>query len=139
MIFLDKKGFQNDTNTPVNSENNYYEFVVSMRGITCRFDKVIANDNVNFELAKREIHALLGENGAGKTTLMSILYGLYQPEEGQVHVKGKRVAIKSPLDAIEPGIAMVHQHFLLTLPHTVTENIIVGLKSKNKRENFFRY
>ena len=137
MIFLDKKGFQNDTNTPVNSENNYYESVVSMRGITCRFDKVIANDNVNFELAKREIHALLGENGAGKTTLMSILYGLYQPEEGQVHVKGKRVAIKSPLDAIELGIAMVHQHFLLTLPHTVTENIIVGLKSKNKKGRIF--
>ena len=100
MVFLDKKGFQNDTTSPVNSENNYYESVVSMRGITCRFDKVIANDNIYFELAKREIHALLGENGAGKTTLMSILYGLYQPEEGQVYVKGKRVAIKSPLDAI---------------------------------------
>lgn len=134
---MDKKRFQNDTNTSVNSEKNYYESVVSMRGMTCRFDKVIANDNVNFELAKREIHALLGENGAGKTTLMSILYGLYQPEEGQVYVKGKRVAIKSPLDAIELGIAMVHQHFLLTLPHTVTENIIVGLKSKNRKGRTF--
>jgi simple sugar transport system ATP-binding protein len=101
-----------------------------MSGITMRFGDVVANDNVDFELQKGEVHALLGENGAGKSTLMSILYGLYQPQAGEIYVKGKKVAIKSPNDSMALGIAMVHQHFLLTLPHTVTENIIVGLKSK---------
>ncbi|MEP6575890.1 MAG: ATP-binding cassette domain-containing protein, partial [Nitrososphaerota archaeon] len=104
--------------------------IVLLNGITCRFGDLVANDNVNFDLIKGEIHALLGENGAGKSTLMSILYGLYQPEDGEILVKGNQVHLKSPLDAIELGIAMVHQHFLLTLPHTVVENIIVGLKSK---------
>jgi ABC-type uncharacterized transport system ATPase subunit len=104
--------------------------IVLLDGITCRFGDVVANDNVKFDLIKGEIHALLGENGAGKSTLMSVLYGLYQPVAGEILVKGQRVNLKSPLDAIELGIAMVHQHFLLTLPHTVVENIIVGLKSK---------
>jgi general nucleoside transport system ATP-binding protein len=106
--------------------------VLSMNGITCRFNEVIANNNVHFDLLRGEIHGLLGENGAGKTTLMSVLYGLYKPEEGEIFVKGKRVDIKSPLDAIGLGIAMVHQHFLLTPSHTVTENIIVGLKSPRR-------
>jgi general nucleoside transport system ATP-binding protein len=106
--------------------------IVLMKGITCRFDNLIANQDVTFDLVKGEIHALLGENGAGKTTLMSILYGLYQPESGEIYVRGKPAAIKSPLDAINLGISMVHQHFLLALPHTVTENIIVGLKSTNR-------
>jgi simple sugar transport system ATP-binding protein len=101
-----------------------------MKGITIRFGDVVANNNVDFELRKGEVHALLGENGAGKTTLMSVLYGLYQPQDGETLVKGQKVAIKSPNDAMELGIAMVHQHFLLTLPHSVTENIIVGLKSQ---------
>jgi simple sugar transport system ATP-binding protein len=105
------------------------EPVVQMKGITIRFGEVVANSNVDFELRKGEIHALLGENGAGKTTLTSILYGLYQPQEGEIYVRGKKVSIKSPNDAMELSIAMVHQHFLLTLPHSVTENIIVGLKS----------
>ncbi len=108
------------------------EPLVQMKSITCRFGNLIANQNVDFDLIRGEIHALLGENGAGKTTLMSILYGLYQPETGEIYVRGGRVNIKSPLDAMTHGIAMVHQHFLLTPPHTVTENIIVGLKS-NKR------
>jgi simple sugar transport system ATP-binding protein len=103
-----------------------------MNGITCRFNEVIANNNVHFDLFRGEIHGLLGENGAGKTTLMSVLYGLYKPEEGEIFVKGERVDIKSPLDAIGLGIAMVHQHFLLTPSHTVTENIIVGLKSPGR-------
>lgn len=130
--------FQKDTKEPTsdtvkekyrkNSEKDE-EAVVRMTGITCRFGNSIANQNINFHLAKGEIHALLGENGAGKTTLMSILYGLYQPESGDIYIRGEPVDIKSPLDAIDLGIAMVHQHFLLTLPHTVTENIIVGLKS----------
>ncbi|MFL6327941.1 MAG: ABC transporter ATP-binding protein [Nitrososphaeraceae archaeon] len=103
-----------------------------MMGITCRFGELVANDNVNFDLMKGEIHALLGENGAGKTTLMSILYGLYQPTSGDIYVKGNHVAIKSPLHAIDLGISMVHQHFLLTPSHTVTENIIVGLQNSGK-------
>jgi simple sugar transport system ATP-binding protein len=103
-----------------------------MNGITCRFNDVIANNDVHFDLFKGEIHGLLGENGAGKTTLMSVLYGLYKPEAGEIYVKGKKVDIKSPLDAIGLGIAMVHQHFLLTPSHTVTENIIVGLKSPRR-------
>lgn len=106
--------------------------VLSMNGITCRFNEVIANNDVHFDLFKGEVHGLLGENGAGKTTLMSVLYGLYKPEAGEIYVKGKRVDIKSPLDAIGLGIAMVHQHFLLTPSHTVTENIIVGLKSPGR-------
>jgi ABC-type uncharacterized transport system ATPase subunit len=108
------------------------EPLVQMKSITCRFGNLIANQNVDFDLARGEIHALLGENGAGKTTLMSILYGLYRPETGEIYVRGERANIKSPLDAMNHGIAMVHQHFLLTPPHTVTENIIVGLKSRKR-------
>jgi general nucleoside transport system ATP-binding protein len=104
--------------------------IVLLNGITCKFGDLVANDNVKFDLIKGEIHALLGENGAGKSTLMSVLYGLYKPAAGEILVKGNRVNLKSPLDAIELGIAMVHQHFLLTLSHTVVENIIVGLKPK---------
>jgi general nucleoside transport system ATP-binding protein len=106
--------------------------LVLMKGITCRFGDLIANENVTFDLIKGEIHALLGENGAGKTTLMSILYGLYQPVSGEIYVRGNHVVIKSPLHAIDLGISMVHQHFLLTPPHSVTENIIVGLKSSGR-------
>ena len=102
--------------------------VVTMKGITIRFGELTANNNVDFDLRKGEIHALLGENGAGKTTLMSILYGLYQPQAGEIIVKGHNASMKSPNDAMTLGIAMVHQHFLLTPPHSVTENIIVGLK-----------
>ena len=111
------------------AKDNDNEPIVLMKGITCRFGNLIANQNIAFDLKKGEIHALLGENGAGKTTLMSILYGLYQPESGEIYIKGERAVIRSPLDAINLGIAMVHQHFLLTLPHSVTENVIVGLKS----------
>jgi ABC-type uncharacterized transport system ATPase subunit len=81
-------------------ENNTSPIVL-LDGITCRFGDVVANDNVKFDLIKGEIHALLGENGAGKSTLMSVLYGLYQPVAGEILVKGKRVNLKSPLDAIE--------------------------------------
>jgi general nucleoside transport system ATP-binding protein len=114
------------------AKNNDSRPIVLMKGITCRFGNLIANQNITFDLKKGEIHALLGENGAGKTTLASILYGLYQPESGEIYVKGQHAVIRSPSDAINLGIAMVHQHFLLTLAHSVTENIIVGLKS-NKR------
>ena len=102
------------------------EIVLEARGITKRFPGVIANDQVNFEIKVGEIHAILGENGAGKTTLMKILFGQYQPDEGDVFVGGKQVKFKSPLDAIDLGIGMVHQHRKLVPAHTVIENIILG-------------
>ncbi|MBS3815582.1 MAG: ABC transporter ATP-binding protein [Hadesarchaea archaeon] len=97
-----------------------------MKGITKRFPGVLANDNIDLEIKAGEIHALLGENGAGKTTLMNILYGVHQPDEGEIYVRGKKVDIDSPLDAIELGIGMVHQHLKLIPAHTVLENIILG-------------
>jgi general nucleoside transport system ATP-binding protein len=98
-------------------------------GITKRFPGVLANDHVNFDLNKGEIHALLGENGAGKSTLMNILYGLYQPDEGQISINEQPLQIVSPHDAIAHGIGMVHQHFMLVPPLTVTENIMLGQES----------
>jgi general nucleoside transport system ATP-binding protein len=95
-------------------------------GITKKFPGVLANDHVDFSLQKGEIHALLGENGAGKSTLMNILYGLYQPDEGQISINGHPTRITSPHDAISQGIGMVHQHFMLVPPLTVTENIMLG-------------
>jgi simple sugar transport system ATP-binding protein len=98
-----------------------------MRGIVKRFPGVLANDRVDFDLRQGEIHALLGENGAGKSTLMNVLAGLYRPEEGTVRVHGEPVDFRSPRDAIENGIGMVHQHFMLVPSLTVTENILLGL------------
>jgi general nucleoside transport system ATP-binding protein len=100
--------------------------VVEMKNIVKVFPGVVANDNINFSLEKGEIHVLLGENGAGKTTLMNILYGLYQPTSGEIHVNGQRSDIKSPAIAIKLGIGMVHQHFMLVQPFTIAENIILG-------------
>ena len=102
------------------------EILVRMVGIVKRFPGVLANDHVDFELRAGEIHALLGENGAGKTTLMNILYGIYHADEGEIYVRGKRVEIRSPRDAMKLGIGMVHQHFMLVDRHTVAENIALG-------------
>ncbi len=102
---------------------------VQLRNITKRFPGVLANDRVNFDVRAGEIHALLGENGAGKTTLMKILYGLYQADEGEILINDAPVRIKSPSDAMRQGIGMVHQHFQLVPPFTVTENIALGLRS----------
>ncbi len=100
--------------------------IVELRGITKRFGSVVANKNVSFFLEEGEIHTLLGENGAGKTTLMNILYGFYTPDEGEIYVKGKKVRISAPIDAINLGIGMVHQHFTLVPSFTVVENILLG-------------
>jgi simple sugar transport system ATP-binding protein len=100
---------------------------VEMRGIVKRFPGVLANDRVNFDLRRGEIHALLGENGAGKSTLMNVLAGLYRPDGGYVRVHGAPVSFRSPRDAIEHGIGMVHQHFMLVPSLTVTENVLLGL------------
>ncbi len=102
------------------------ETVLEARGITKRFPGVLANDDVHFQLAKGQIHCMLGENGAGKTTLMNIVYGLYQPDGGEILVNGRPVTIHSANDAIRLGIGMVHQHFMLIPELTVTENIILG-------------
>jgi simple sugar transport system ATP-binding protein len=102
------------------------EMVLEARGITKRFPGVVANDRVDFEMRAGEIHAILGENGAGKSTLMKILYGLMQPDEGEIYVRGKRVKLHSPHDAIDLGIGMVHQNRKLVSAHTVLENIILG-------------
>ena len=99
---------------------------LELRGITKRFGPVVANDGIDFDLRQGEVHALLGENGAGKSTLMSILYGLYSPDEGEIHVNGEPVQVTSPSRAIELGIGMVHQHFMLVPVMTVTENIVLG-------------
>ncbi|MBX7252078.1 MAG: ABC transporter ATP-binding protein [Candidatus Promineofilum sp.] len=102
---------------------------LEMRGITKRFPGVLASDHVDFDVRTGEVHALLGENGAGKSTLMRILYGLYQPDEGEIRLNGQVVSIQSPADAIRYGIGMIHQHFMLVPTLTVKENVALGLKS----------
>jgi ABC-type uncharacterized transport system ATPase subunit len=100
--------------------------LLELRGITKRFPGVVADDHVDFDLHRGEVHALLGENGAGKSTLMNILYGLYKPDEGEILLRGERVSFGSAKDAIEHGIGMVHQHFMLIPVMTVAENIVLG-------------
>ena len=102
---------------------------LDMRGIVKRFPGVLANDHVDFDVRSGEVHALLGENGAGKSTLMKILYGLYQAEEGEIILNGESVTISSPTDAINLGIGMIHQHFMLVESLTVAENVALGLPS----------
>ncbi|MEO8268045.1 MAG: ABC transporter ATP-binding protein [Ilumatobacteraceae bacterium] len=101
--------------------------MLQMRGIDKRFPGVIANDNVDFDVRAGEVHALIGENGAGKSTLMKILFGLYRPDRGEVLLHGKPLRLRSPHDAIEAGVGMIHQHFMLVPTLTVTENVALGL------------
>ncbi|MBI4927026.1 MAG: ABC transporter ATP-binding protein [Anaerolineae bacterium] len=103
--------------------------VLELKGITKQFPGVLANDHINLTLNEGEILALLGENGAGKSTLMNILYGLYQPDEGEILVRGKKITVHSPTDAITAGIGMVHQHFMLIPVFTVTENVMLGAET----------
>ena len=102
------------------------ENVIQMINVTKKFGDFVANDKINLELKKGEIHALLGENGAGKSTLMNMLSGLLEPTEGEIHVNGKLEQIDSPTKASQLGIGMVHQHFMLIDAFTVTENIMLG-------------
>jgi general nucleoside transport system ATP-binding protein len=104
--------------------------ILELRGITKRFPGVVANDHVDLDLLPREVHALLGENGAGKSTLMNVLYGLYHPDEGEIRINGKPVSIGSPREAIEHGIGMVHQHFMLIPVMTVAENIVLAAEPR---------
>jgi simple sugar transport system ATP-binding protein len=103
---------------------------LELRKITKRFGTLVANDSVDFELRRGEIHALLGENGAGKSTLMNVLYGLHQPDEGEILLEGEPVAIGSPRRAIALGIGMVHQHFMLVPVMTVAENLVLGAEPR---------
>ncbi|MBR0508854.1 MAG: ABC transporter ATP-binding protein [Clostridia bacterium] len=103
-------------------------YVIEMRGITKVFPGIVANDNITLQLKRGEIHALLGENGAGKSTLMSVLFGLYQPEQGEIYKDGKKVVINNPNDANALGIGMVHQHFKLVDVFSVLDNIILGIE-----------
>ena len=102
------------------------DYIIEMSHITKRFPGIVANDDITIQLKKGEIHALLGENGAGKSTLMSVLFGLYQPEEGEIRKNGRAVKINNPNDATALGIGMVHQHFKLVEVFTVLDNIILG-------------
>ncbi|MTA47228.1 MAG: ATP-binding cassette domain-containing protein, partial [Actinobacteria bacterium] len=99
---------------------------LELKGITKKFGALVANDQINLKVEKGEIHAILGENGAGKSTLMNIVYGLLEADSGSIFVDGKQVDIKEPSDALNCGIGMVHQHFMLVPVFTVAENIVLG-------------
>lgn len=114
------------TNQKVNSVDN--NEVVQLRGITKTFGTVVANNNINFDVRRGEIHALLGENGSGKSTLMNVLSGIYFPDSGSIFIKGKEVRFNSPRDSIKMGIGMIYQHFRLIDVLTAKENIIIGQK-----------
>src|SRR5690349_17512540 len=101
-------------------------YAVELHGITKRFPGVVANRDIELRVARGEVHAIVGENGAGKSTLMKTLYGEHRPDEGEILVDGRTVSFKSPSDAIEAGIGMVHQHFMLADNFTVLENVILG-------------
>ena len=99
------------------------EYIVEMKHITKRFPGIVANDDVTIQIKKGEIFALLGENGAGKSTLMSMLFGMYEPDEGEIYIRGEKVKLESPNHATKLNIGMVHQHFKLVSNYTIAENI----------------
>ena len=112
------------------------EYIVEMRHITKRFPGIIANDDVSFGVRKGEVFALLGENGAGKSTLMSMLFGMYRPDLGEIYVKGEKVDFHSANDATARNIGMVHQHFKLVDNYTIAENIVLGVEPMKKKLGF---
>ena len=115
------------------------EYIVEMKHITKRFPGIVANDDVTLQIKKGEIFALLGENGAGKSTLMSMLFGMYEPDEGEIYIRGKKERISSPSYASKLNIGMVHQHFKLVSNYTIAENIIMGMEPKKKALGLFPY
>jgi ABC-type uncharacterized transport system ATPase subunit len=123
----------------MNTEKIGSDNVVQMRSITKKFPGVIANDRVDFDLRRGEVHSLLGENGAGKSTLMNVLAGLYRAESGEIYIQGKQANFGSPREAIEAGIGMVHQHFMLVPSQSVTENILLGLNEPRFRMRLTEY
>lgn len=108
------------------------EYIVEFRHITKRFPGIIANNDISLGIKEGEVFALLGENGAGKSTLMSILFGMYEPDEGEIYIRGQKTKIKSPSHAAELSIGMVHQHFKLVENFTITENIVLGIEPEKK-------
>ena len=115
------------------------EYIVEMKHITKRFTGIVANDDISIQIKKGEIYALLGENGAGKSTLMSMLFGMYEPDEGEIWIRGEKVNIDSPNYATKLNIGMVHQHFKLVQNYTITENIILGIEPIKKLGGLFPY
>ena len=113
------------------------DYIVEMRHITKRFPGIVANDDVSIQIKKGEIYALLGENGAGKSTLMSMLFGMYEPDEGEIYIRGEKVQISSPNHATKLNIGMVHQHFKLVQNYTIAENIIMGMEPIKKTLGLF--
>ena len=114
------------------------DYIVEMKHITKRFPGIVANDDVTIQIKKGEIFALLGENGAGKSTLMSMLFGMYEPDEGEIIIRGKKENIDSPNYATKLNIGMVHQHFKLVQNYTVAENIIMGMEPVKKVLGLFK-
>ncbi len=115
------------------------EYIIEMKNITKKFPGIVANDNVTVRIKKGEIYAILGENGAGKSTLMSMLFGMYEPDEGEIYVRGKKETITSPNYATQLNIGMVHQHFKLVSNYTIAENIIMGIEPQKKFLGLFPY
>lgn len=111
--------------------------IIELRHITKRFPGIVANDDVSLTIQKGEIFALLGENGAGKSTLMSILFGMHEPDEGEIFIRGEKVRITSPSHATKLNIGMVHQHFKLVENFTVTENIVLGMEPQKRIAGIF--
>ena len=115
------------------------DYIVEMRHITKRFPGIVANKDVTVQIKKGEIYAILGENGAGKSTLMSMLFGMYEPDEGEIYIRGKKEIISSPRYATQLNIGMVHQHFKLVSNYTIAENIIMGIEPVKKALGIFPY
>ncbi|MBP3889486.1 MAG: ABC transporter ATP-binding protein [Cellulosilyticum sp.] len=115
------------------------DYIVEMRHITKKFPGIIANKDVSLQVKKGEILAILGENGAGKSTLMSMLFGMYEPDEGEIYVRGEKVNITSPNEATKLNIGMVHQHFKLAQEYTITQNIVLGIEPVKRRWGFLPY
>ena len=119
---FEEAALDQQSNTPV----GHGPILLETKNLTKKFPLVLANDQVDFEIREKEIHCLLGENGAGKSTLAESIFGFYSPDGGEIYWKGEKVDISSPSEAMDLGIGMVHQHFMLVETHSVLENIMLG-------------